>query len=42
MKVTVFWDAAPSSLLEVYRRFGSAALFYNQDDGDENGGSNHL
>jgi hypothetical protein len=35
MKMTVFWDVAPCSLVEINRRFRGA---YRPDDG----GSNHL
>jgi hypothetical protein len=34
MKTTVFWDAAPSSLVENDRRFS--------DDGPDDGGNKHI
>jgi hypothetical protein len=30
MKMTVFWDVAPCTLVEVYRRFRSAYCLHNQ------------
>jgi hypothetical protein len=40
MKMTVFWDVAPCSLVEVYLRFRGAYCFrhHRPDDGD----SKHL
>jgi hypothetical protein len=32
MKITVFWDVAPCSLVEVYRRFGGAYCLQLQGD----------
>jgi hypothetical protein len=32
MKMTVFWDLAPCSLVEDYRRFRSACCFHHQGD----------
>jgi hypothetical protein len=32
MKMTVFWDVAPCSVIEVYRRFGGAYCFHYQGD----------
>jgi hypothetical protein len=32
MKVSVFWEVAPSSLVEVYRRFGGSYCLHHQDD----------
>jgi hypothetical protein len=32
MKMIVFWDVAPYSLVEVYRRFGGAYCFHHQGD----------
>jgi hypothetical protein len=45
MKMIVFWDLAPSSLVEIYRRFrGAYSLQHQGDDGDslDDGGSMHL
>jgi hypothetical protein len=39
LKITVFRDVAPCSLVETYRRFGGA---YYLHKGDHNGGSKHL
>jgi hypothetical protein len=34
MKITDFWDVAPCSLVEVYRRFrGACCLHHQGDDG---------
>jgi hypothetical protein len=39
MKITVFWDVGPCSLVEIGRRFkGAYCLHYSLDDG----GSKHL
>jgi hypothetical protein len=39
LKMTVFWDVAPCSLVEFYRRFrGACCLQYRPDDG----GSKHI
>jgi hypothetical protein len=38
MKMTVFWDAVPCSLVEVYRRFRGAYCLHHRPDG----GSKHL
>jgi hypothetical protein len=32
MKMTVFWDIAPCSLVEVYRRFRGACCLHHQGD----------
>jgi hypothetical protein len=32
MKITVFWDVAPYSLVEVYRRFKGAYCLHHQGD----------
>jgi hypothetical protein len=32
MKMTGFWDAAPCSIVEPYRRFRDAYCFYHQGD----------
>jgi hypothetical protein len=32
MKMTVFWDFAPCSLLEIYRCFRCAYCFHHQSD----------
>jgi hypothetical protein len=32
MKVTAFWDTAPRSLVEVYRRFRDAYCLHHQGD----------
>jgi hypothetical protein len=32
MKKTAFWDIAPCSLAEVYRRFGGACCLHHQGD----------
>jgi hypothetical protein len=32
MKMTVFWDVAPCSLIEVYRRFRGACCLHHQVD----------
>jgi hypothetical protein len=31
-KMTVFWDVAPCSLVEVYRRFRGACFLHHQGD----------
>jgi hypothetical protein len=36
----VFWDVAPCSLVEIYRRFRGAYCLYHQ--GDDDGGSKKL
>jgi hypothetical protein len=38
MKMTAFWDIAPCSLIDVYRRFRGAYCRDRPDDGD----SRHL
>jgi hypothetical protein len=35
-KITVFWDVAPCSLVEVYRRFRGACCLHHQGDIPEN------
>jgi hypothetical protein len=32
MKITIFWDVAPCSLVEVYRRFRGAFCLHYQGD----------
>jgi hypothetical protein len=32
MKITVFWDAAPCGLVEVYRRLRDDYCLHHQDD----------
>jgi hypothetical protein len=32
MKMTVFWDVAPCSLVEIYRRFRGAYCLHHQGD----------
>jgi hypothetical protein len=32
MNMAVFWDVAPCSLVEVYRRFGDDCYLHHQDD----------
>jgi hypothetical protein len=32
MRMTVMWDVAPCSLVEVYRRFGGACCRHHQSD----------
>jgi hypothetical protein len=31
-KMTVFWDIAPCSLVEIYQRFGGAYFLHHQSD----------
>jgi hypothetical protein len=40
VKMTVFWDAVPCSVLEVYLRFRDAYCLYHQ--GFNDGGSTHF
>jgi hypothetical protein len=43
MKMTVFWDVAPCSLVDVYRRFrGTYCLHHQGDECTDDGGSKHL
>jgi hypothetical protein len=35
VRMTVFWDVAPCSLVEVYRRFRNACYLHHQDDPDD-------
>jgi hypothetical protein len=39
MKMTVFWDVAPCTLIEIDRHFGDAYWFHHQG---EDGGSKHI
>jgi hypothetical protein len=40
MKIGLFWDAAPCSLVETDRRFRGA--YYLHHEGIDDGGSKHL
>jgi hypothetical protein len=43
MKMTVFWNVAPCSLVEIGSRFkGAYCLHYQGLDFPDDGGSNHL
>jgi hypothetical protein len=43
VKMTVLWDIAPCSLVEVYRRFrGAYCLHHQGDHRPDNGSSTHL
>jgi hypothetical protein len=43
MKMAVFWNAAPCSLAEMYRRFrGAYCLHYQGDECRDDGASTHL
>jgi hypothetical protein len=43
MKMTVFWDVAPCSLIEIYRRYRDAYCLHQQGDGHpDDRGSKHL
>jgi hypothetical protein len=43
LKMTVFWDVASCSLIELNRSFRSAYCLHHQgDDGPDDGGGNHL
>jgi hypothetical protein len=42
MKMTVFWDVAPCSLVEVYRRFRGTFFLHHQSDQPDDGGSKYL
>jgi hypothetical protein len=37
MKMTVLWDAAQSSLVEIYRRFKGACSLHHQGDEEQHG-----
>jgi hypothetical protein len=41
-KMTVFWDVAPCSLVEIERRFRGAYCLLHQAHHPDNGGSKHL
>jgi hypothetical protein len=42
-KITVLWDVAPCSLVEVYRRFrGAYCLHHQGDDHPNDGGSKNF
>jgi hypothetical protein len=41
MKMTVFWDDVPCSLVEVYRHFRGAYRLHHQGDYSDDGGSKH-
>jgi hypothetical protein len=44
MKMTVFWDVALCSLVEIYRRYTGAFTHHHQGDSGrrDDGGSKHL
>jgi hypothetical protein len=44
MKMIVFWDVVPCSLVEVYLYFRGVCCLYHQgdDDNEDDGGSKHL
>jgi hypothetical protein len=42
MKMAVFWDVAPSSLVHGYRRFRDAFCLRRQDDEFDNGIRNYI
>jgi hypothetical protein len=42
VKIAVFWDVAPYSLVEIYRRFRGVYCLFHQGDDDDDGGSKHL
>jgi hypothetical protein len=42
LKMTVFWDVAPCSLVEIARCFRDAYCLHHQDDCPDDGGSKHL
>jgi hypothetical protein len=43
LEMTVFWDVAPCSLIEIDRRFGRAyCLHHEDDDSAGDGGSKHI
>jgi hypothetical protein len=42
MKMTVFWDVVPCSLVEIHRCFRGAYCLHHQNDRPHDGGSKHF